>query len=270
MGIINVLSYLKEELNDIPAVPKNIHNTNFEGLYGILKSGKLKGNSYTVKTSVTKDYNQELCTTRNTHKLSDTEKRGLSLTADGGVRIELFSDRIRTAHRGTKLRPIAELPIQEKVNIKRDKKEFEDTWGFEPPNLVDKNHKYDKEVGKAYTFDYAKRHHLSVPQKVSLNYDINHYNNSIAFYYKELENREREERFILESPIPVNPKYMRIVLETDVDGIKNWDFQFIHKHAGTFLDLMEKHSSVFKKDKNYNEFVDYLKWFIADKAKGEE
>lgn len=270
MGIINVLSYLKEELNDIPAVPKNIHNTCFENLFGILKSGELQGQQYTIWSEKASEEDHELCTTRNTHKLSDNEKRGLSCNATGGIKIELFSDRILAAHRGTKLSPIAELPIQEKVNIKRAKKEFEETWGFEPPNLVDKNHKYDKEVGKAYAFDYAKRHHLRVPQKTSLNYDINYYNNSIAFYYEELKNREREERFVLKSPIPVSPKYMRIVLETDVDGIKDWDFQFIHKHAGTFLDLMEKHSSVFKKDKNYDEFVGYLKWFTAGKAKGEK
>lgn len=269
MGIINVLTYLKEELNDILAVPKNIHNTNFEALFNILKDGKLKGNSYTVKTKITKDEDKELCTTRNTHKLSNKEKHALSLTADGGVRIELFSDRIRTSHRGTKLRPIAELPIQEKVNIKRAKEDFEKKWGFAPPNFLDKKHKYDKEVGKAYTFDYSKRHHLSTLEKVDFNRDLDFYNKSISYYYEELQNREREERFVLKSPIPTSPKFMKITLETNVDGIQNWDFQFVQKHAVEFQELMKKNSSLFKHDKNYDEFMDFLRWFTASTKKGE-
>ena len=42
MDIKNLITYLKEELKDIPANPDNVHLTDFEGLYYILQGG-LKG-----------------------------------------------------------------------------------------------------------------------------------------------------------------------------------------------------------------------------------
>ena len=69
MDINNVLTYLKEELRDIPAKPDNVHFTNLERLYYILQTGLEGQRYYRTKTHRSKDDDMELATVRGNHNL---------------------------------------------------------------------------------------------------------------------------------------------------------------------------------------------------------
>ena len=158
MDIKNVLSYLKEELRDIPAKADNVHLTDFEGLYYILQSG-LKGQKggYTIHSPKTKKNDMELATTRNTHKLSYKEKAALSQGAEGGVRINLFTDRILAGHRGTRKDKIAELPQQRKVYMDNDQKLFKKRYCFDIHELsVGPDHKRKEKFNRNYVKDWLE------------------------------------------------------------------------------------------------------------------
>lgn len=257
---------LLEELKDIPAIPKNIHYTDYEALYFILSHG-LEGRQggYDVHAEVTKGDDQELCTTRNSHKLSDFEKNSLSDNASGGVKIELYTDRILAGHRGTKLRQIAEYPIYSKKKLNDFSQRFKTRWGFYPPNLLHgPKHKFFNNINEAYRLikTWVKNNH---PEKyknekvlLRLSTDIDQYNTLLNRHYKNLENREREERFILKSAIPAIPEFMKIVIEELPSGYQ--EHKFLNtKYAEDFLPLVERHKDVFQQDKNFESFLTYLK-----------
>lgn len=257
---------LLEELKDIPAVPKNIHLTDYQSLYYILSNGlQGKEGGYDIHAKITGDDDQELCTTRNTHKLSDWEKAGLSENATGGVRIELFTDRILTGHRGTKLRQIAEYPIYSKRKLSYLEQRFKTKWGFYPPNLLyGPKHKFFNSINEAYRVikKWVKNNH---PEKYKnedalshLAVEIDQYNSLLNRHYRNLENREREERFILKSPIPAIPEFMKIVIEELPNGYQEQKF-LDTKYAKDFLPLVERHKDVFQQDKNFELFLKYLR-----------
>ena len=270
MTLNNVLSYLKEELKDIPANPKNIHYTDFEGLYYILQSG-LKGQEggYTIRSPKTKDSDMELATVRNSHKLSKDEQKELSLGAIGGVRINLFTDRILAAHRGTRKDTIAELPTQSLKYLKEMEENFRKFYGFEIPKLFDKvkenflwregrKNGEDMDIAK----DWLNKNHpeLSNDKKQDAIVRITLYNRGYLGYYNELRNREREERFILKKSIPVDPKFMEIVIEHLPN--RDEDEEFCKETAKNYLKLLDKHYEVFLDNKNFRLFRNYLRSII--------
>lgn len=262
MDIIRTLSYLKEELKDIPARPDNIHRTDFEGLYYILQSG-LKGQKggYHFHSPKTGETDMELATTRNTHDLSDKEKESLSTGAAGGVRINLFTDRILAAHRGTRKDKIAELPQQRKYYIDNDRKDFKEKYGYDIPDLTTGPlHKYtnDKRTLKSEMIrDWLKKNNH--PEVAGVIRDIHNHNYDIENYYKELRDREREERFILKKNIPINPDYLQIVIEKSPKDINPYDDEFIEEMAPDYLKLIAKHEDVFVHNKNFRDFKNYLR-----------
>lgn len=268
MDINNVLSYLKEELKDIPAVPKNIHYTDFEGLYYILQYG-LKGQAggYTIKSPKTKSlFDMELATVRNSHKLSKDEQKELSLGAIGGVRINLFTDRILAAHRGTRKDPIAELPAYSMRYLKDMEKTFKQHRKFDLPKLFDKVKENflwkngrkkgeDMEIARAW----VKKNHpeLSDKEADEVITSITLYNRGYLSYYNELRNREREERFILKKNIPVKPDFMEIAI--DHLPSREEDEEFCKETAKNYLKLLDKHYEVFVDNKNFRLFKNYLR-----------
>ena len=263
MDINKVLCYLTEELKDIPAKPDNIHYTDFEGLYYILQEG-LKGlkGGYDIHSPKTKKDDIELATVRNTHKLTKDEKMGLSSGAAGGVKIELFTDRILAAHRGTRKDKIAELPQQRKIFIQQDAKSFKKKYGYDIPDLTvnEPEHEFNlkKEI-KVLDWMDANKH----PKDNEAVVDILSYNMSISEYYKELKEREREERFILKKGIPARSKFMRIIIEVDPDDIGYSDREFCMANSTDYLSLLsnidKRDDDLIVKNKNYFEFKKFLR-----------
>ena len=88
--------------------------------------------------------------------------------------------------------------------------------------------------------------------------DIYYYNRDWVHYYKELRDREREERFILKKNIPVDPKFMEIVLEGPPELMTN-DDDFCQEVAPNYLKLLEKHNDVFVDNKALRLFKKYLR-----------
>lgn len=259
MNLIKTLSYLKEELKDIPARPDNIHRTDFEGLYYILQSG-LKGQKggYPIHSPKTGETDMELATVRNTHKLSDKEKITLSIGAAGGVKINLFTDRILAAHRGTRKDKIAELPQQRKRFIDNDRKDFKEKYGYDMPDLTTgPDHKYEPGEGYSTVKNWLKEH--GHENDLGAIRDIHYHNYDIENYYKELKNREREERFILKKSIPINPDYLQIAIEKSPDDIRPHDDEFIEEMAYNYLKLIAKHEDIFVHNKNFRDFKNYLR-----------
>ena len=272
MDIKNVLLYLKEELKDIPAKPDNIHYTNLYGLYNILQNGlEGKKGGYDIKSDKTKDDDMELATVRNTRKLTPSERFDLSENASGGIKIELFTDRILAAHRGTTKIKIAEIPLYIQKELKKDEESFKEDYGFEMPKLFTPN----KSNFKTYhLFDLKHKDYLLIQNWLEENAPrykkdesiidrIYNYNRGLSRYYKKSIEREREERFILKQSIPVDPKFMRITFDKFVtdfyeDGdLEELDESGIDKEH--FLRLIDSHEKAFTKSDSYYDFRKYLK-----------
>ena len=270
MDINNVLAYLREELKDIPAEPKNVHYTDFQGLYYILQGG-LKGQKggYVVHSPKTGEDDMELSTVRNTHKLSSKEKASLSSGAVGGVKIDLFTDRILAGHRGSRKDKIAELPEQRKRFMEDTKKDFKKEYGFEIPDLFntyggfnDDSHdedlklirKWIKTVDEANKLDYGDRERAVVA--------IYFFNRDLFHYKNELTNREREERFILKKSIPAKPEFMHITLEVFPHNMSPFDKDFIEDVGkANYLKVLEKHTELFEKNDEYKDWINYLRYY---------
>ena len=277
MDIKNLITYLKEELKDIPAVPKNIHYTNFESLYYILQYG-LKGQlgGYANKSFKTKSpFDMELATVRNSHKLSKAEKRSLSSNVDrGGVKINLYTDRILASHRGSRKAPIAELPMQRKKFQKSDEEYFKRKFGFDIPVLFERGKVYftnnsDKLTDEDKIKNWLKKNQPDklAQYKGSIVDEIYHYNRSLFNLQRELENREREERFILKKNIPVDPNLMEIEIESKPEEYDDYDVDFINETAKNYLKLIDKHYEVFVDNNNFRLFRNYLRDLVKGQNK---
>ena len=269
MDITKVLSYLKEELKDIPAVSGNIHYTSLESLYYILQSG-LKGQlgGYKIRTPKTKKDDMELSTVRNSHKITQDEKNSLSDGAGSDeVKIELFTDRILAAHRGTRKAPLAELPISHKKYLERKKEEFKQHYGIEPPQLFKTEDALKKPNVAASMYDARewvdeniKTADLRLKERAID--DVYWYNKYLKEYYNFLSKREREERFILKSNIPVNPDFMKIIITADKEWFAAWEEEFLSEVAENYLKLIDKHYEVFVDNKKFREFRNYLRYLV--------
>lgn len=262
MDINKVLCYLTEELKDIPAIPKNTHYTDYEGLYYILQEG-LKGQlgGYTIKANKTKKDDMELATTRNTHKLTFKEKMGLSSGATGGVRINLFTDRILAGHRGTRKEAIAELPRQSEIYMKQSQDEFKKKYDFEIPDFTTgPNHNLPKKFSEDFVSDWLFKNNKKYVNNHVV-HDIMYYNRTVYEHYKELREREREERFILKKGIPVKPEFMEIVLEHLPEEMSS-DEDFCEEMAANYLKIIDRRKDVFVQNKNFRDFKNYLRKFI--------
>lgn len=272
MDIKNLITYLKEELKDIPAVPKNIHYTSLESLYYILQSG-LKGQEggYKTHTLKTKKDDMELSTVRNSHKITQDEKYELSTGAgSNGAEIELYTDRILAAHRGTRKTPFAELPISQKKFLDRKTKEFKQRYGVEVPQIF----KTEDALGKTETVldmfkirGWVNNHIKSANPRLKdmAIDDVYWYNKYLKEYYEYLMKREREERFLLKKGIPANPDFMRIVITADVGDLEPGEEEFLDEVAVNYLKLLKKHEDVIVQNNKLRE----LKRFLRNSIEGQ-
>lgn len=272
MNLNSFLSLLKEELRDIPKRPDNVHYTDFEGLYYILQSGITgQRGGYKFHSPKTKESDMELATVRNTHKLSDEEKRQLSSGVVGGVKIELFTNRILAAHRGTRKDEIAELPQNSIRYLKLLEEDFRKFYDFDMPKLFNKEKENflwelgrkkgpDMEISEAW----LKKHHPELSKSLMDNavVSITEYNRGWLGYYHHLKNREREERFILKKNIPINPDFINIIIEKEPENISENDKEFCKEMAPNYLKLINKREDVFVQNKNFRDFKNYLRKII--------
>lgn len=270
INLSSVLSYLSEELKDIPASADNIHYTLLEYLYGILKDGRLKGASYySIKTFKNEKKNPELCTVRSTRskELNSSDRTKLSTSASGPVKIRLFTKRILSSVHGVKKAPIAELPISSAKDIKYYKNKFKDLFGIDCPiiatkgNLVkfskfESRRKGDKYQEDAYNRLIAKLKKIGLDKKEDAVEIAIRLNNSICDNFADLRNRESEERFIFnsENGIPIRPELVSIEI---LDG---WEDEFDEFYdrlpdpeetCKTFYDLISRYENCFVKNQNF-------------------
>lgn len=120
-----------EELKDINPVVKNVHYTDLFGLYGILNNGILKGQDYWYKASDKKNSDFEIASIRNTSQYkydnaSDEVKKELSSSVSF-IKINLFTDRIKSGVRGASVKPIAEIPKRYLEIDKKERRAIEDS-----------------------------------------------------------------------------------------------------------------------------------------------
>ena len=178
--------------------------------------------------------------------------------AAGGVKINLFTDRILAAHRGTRKDKIAELPQQRKEYIDGDKADFKKKYGYDIPDLTKgPDHIYDQgedfSTVKKWIQDNDHIYNWDVIR------DIHHHNVDIQEYYKELRNREREERFIIKKSIPVKPEFMSIVIEKDPNDMDGFDKDFVNEVYRNYLTLLQRKEDVFVQNDNYRKFKNLLR-----------
>ena len=239
----------------------NIHYTDFRGLYYILKEGGIKGrpSGYFTKTSKTKDDDMEFSTVRNTHKLSEEEKASLSQSASGGIRINLFTDRILSSHRGTRKATIAEFPPNRETAIKNNIKMFIEEFGFEPPTLYKKDEfksqfPYERNQGNEIVKKWLKETHPEyLNNGIVIDFIYNH-NHNVYHLKEEIIHREREERLILKKPIPIKPEYIEIIIEHLPTEFTE-DCDFYEEHKKKLLNLIKENEKVFIKNKIYEELI---------------
>jgi len=273
MNLYKTLSYLKEELSDIPAEAENIHYTNLFKLYKILESGKLNGVSdYFVTTNISdiKGRKPELCTIRK-RNISDKARSELSYGASGGVKFSLFTKRIMTSIRGVKKEPIAEAPKLILTDLKNTAKEFKKDYKLDLPFFVDRKSDFNKvnpwtmeikdvkkskvpEIVKAW--DFVQKHNLDA-KAITL---ILVANRLLVSYYKQVQERETEERFILPDGLPIDPKYMTIEIISNSGKGDNRSVKqiFDKQNAKKFLDLLNEYQDCFVKNKNYKDLIEEL------------
>ena len=92
--------------------------------------------------------------------------------------------------------------------------------------------------------------------------EIYSYNRSLFNMQRELENREREERFILKRNIPVKPDLMRIEIESEPEKYNDYDKEFMNEVAANYLKLIDKHYEVFLDSRNFRLLRNYLRDLI--------
>lgn len=251
MNMKNFLELLKEELKGIQPVVKNVHYTSLEYLFNILRVG-LRGNYYDIKAN--KNEKAELCTVR-AHK-SDKGVEALSLNV-GGIKIHLYTDRILAAHRGTKLKQIAEYPIYYNKYIKEYERTYKDLTG---KNLEDEDIiKSGKKINSSIAYDYLKEKYpnLSYEKREDLSIVLQDWGRYKKKQKDAILKRETEERFILSDNIPVKPEFMKI--------------EIIKLHANEYnslcrneegrkadLELLQKYNDVFVDNENYRKLKELI------------
>lgn len=284
INLNSVLSYLSEELKDIPASADNIHYTLLEYLYEILKDGRLKGTSYySIKTFKNKNQNPELCTVRSTRskELDSSDRIKLSLNASGPIKIRLFTKRILSSVHGIKKAPIAELPISSTKDIKYYKNKFKRAFGVDCPiiatkgNLVkfsklESRRKGDKYQEDAYNRLIAKLKKIGLDKKEDAVDIAISLNNSICDNFADLRNRESEERFIFnsENGIPIRPEFVSIEI---LDGWGD-EFDEFYDHLSdpeetcrTFYNLISRYENCFVKNQNLKHLKETLEDCLVKK-----
>lgn len=281
INLSSVLSYLSEELKDIPATSDNVHYTSIEYLYNILRDGRLEGiTRYKIKTFKNNGAKPELCTVRSTRskELDQRDRSNLSSNASGPIKINLFTKRILSSLHGVKKAPIAELPISSAKDIKEYKNEFKSLFGVDCPIIATKDNlvkfseleskrKGDKYQEDAYNRLIAKLKKIGLDKKEDAVDIAIRLNNSICDNFADLRNRESEERFIFNSRngIPIKSEFLNIeILDGWEDELDSFHDAASPSVCREFYNLVCKYENCFVKNYDFQHFKGTLKDFSEE------
>lgn len=253
MTLRETIQMLSEELTDIPATTKHVYYTNMEDLYNLLRKGI-----------------SEASVTRKTGKIPEGTKADMGETFDrnyNGVKVELFTDRIKTGVRGASVKPTATKYKIARVGVKVLVPYFKQTWGVDVPEkfLKDAEHDYVDEKAvldfvnsneKIFNTDKKKRQVLSDLAQLSLTAKI---------AADAAMDRDSEEKIETSKPIPADPKFMKITIEI---APRKMDIDFLHRLKNdegltrSFLKAIKEHEGVFVKNGNLTKLKSLLESFL--------
>lgn len=266
---------LLEELSDIPAVGKNIHYTNIEALYYIMKDGKIKGMVYNIASNkAVKDNKKEIATIRSsaTYEVENSNKDfNLSDNIDN-VKITLFTDRILAGVRNAKVDTIAEYPKTNINHSERIRKGIKEKFGITLPKDVSKY--INRKTGE---LDLSPELFTSNKDPMFVMH-FKYWKGAKESEFKETENgskKEKEERIVVgKNGIPLDPRFLQI------EFIKNPSKNYLEffdttlgneadkKVAATlcknFLINYKKHEKCFIKNKYLTDFLKQLKYNLKE------
>jgi hypothetical protein len=249
MTLRETIQMLSEGIDDIPAVTKHVYYTNMEDLYNLLRKG-ISAASVTRKTG----------------KIPEGTKAGMGKTFGrnyNGVKVELFTDRIKTGVRGASVKPTATKYRVARVDAEILVPYFKQTWGIDVPEkfLKDAEHNYVDEKAvvdfvksnkKIFNTNAKKRRVISDLALVSL---------AAKMAGDAAMDRDSEEKIETSKPIPADPKFMKVTIET---APREMDIDFLHRLKNnedltrSFLEAIQKHEDVFVKNGNLTKLKSLL------------
>lgn len=281
---------LFEELKDISTVNQLYHRTNFDGLMGILNSGKIEGYDYEDKPSGIKTVatGRKAIFSKIDKGVSDPEHLSSSI---GKVQIILFKDRIKGSHltRGVKTKPIAELPIMDEKLLNRTlakalyTKKVEDLTEPQKKKIksfIEKTNKASKDIIDELVKYLVKAGRQSIP--ISIAKELIEKNTKLSSLYNEFIHlspsetkslvleiirnkvntaffktygKEHEERFTRKGNnmnIPVDDRLMRIELLPGFIRSANNNSELRRENIKK---LIKKYEKVFVHNREYNKFM---------------
>jgi len=277
-----MLEQLYEELKDMNKSPLNVHWTNPIGLLGMLDSGFIKGDPYEDDTTlapkkgevatIRRSEDKRISSLRGREKEYKDSLLGLSSSING-VKIYLFTDRIKSAVRGVKKYPISEYGVRERSIVKKSTDMLYEFYTDFSKGNIDK-----KEFSKVFSRkvdEFARE----VAKKKKPTFSNEELNKVIAYLNKKFgvekemfkgyrdslekaifasdglssgKTREGEERFTYDNEkskgIPMKPEFMKIRFMNVLDNYKSH-----YKKLAQYMKLDEK---MFVKDKNYTKIME--------------
>lgn len=271
-----------EELKDIDKTPLNIHWTNPHNLYGILKDGYIKGNKYNTSLS---DYSKsEVATLRrsidkgftNLQRNRTSFEAGVSKLSGNieGIKIYLFTNRIKSAVKSVKKYPIAELSLMDIKAFERQVRYVYDNIfkGEEDPLPFKEFTEFFKKNGNKVLKNIdddtdIRRNRVIIDRmnnRILKKYGVDPSESETADWYVRLAlvslvkmrkiKREGEERFSYDEEktkgIPVKPEFMKIRF-MKVDERKVNDYMKLAPY-------MKQNKNLFIIDRNYQKILDIV------------
>lgn len=254
MTLRETIQMLSESLTDIPAETKHVYYTNMEDLYQLLRKGLPENNQVTRKTGKIPAGTKA--------SMGETFKRSYN-----GVKVELFTDRIKAGVRGAYVKPNARKYRTRKISLDMLTKYFKLTWGLEVPEkfLKDAAHDYVDEEAVINFINSNEKIFDTRKKKEQVLSDLAYASVSARDAARAQQDRDSEEIVDTKEPIPADPKFMKITLEISP---KNMDIDFLHrlkKDEGlckSFLKAIEEHEDVFVKNGNLTKLKSLLNSFL--------
>lgn len=242
MTLRETIQMLSESLTDIPANPSHVYYTNYEDLYKVLKNG-LSGQREPILVirNTSKDTPARIFEKSNNNKFYDY------------VKINLFTDRIKSGVRGAAFFPAAPEASTWTVLRKFANSMFEDKYGLKLPKDIFSGEDFNKEA--LFKFMNANPQVFDNKEKQDEAWQgLQRLLNAKKNEYWKLTERDSKEVLISSQAVPVNPKFMEIVIEKNP---REMDIDFLHrlkKDDGlrrSFLKLIERHEAAFEDNKNF-------------------